>query len=275
MTSRRDQPARRSLNSTRPAPASSGTAAARRIGDTREPLASCSTTSRRRQDALHGSDQVPRFCSAYLERQNLQDPIIRRIHGRQYLRAAIVDAAMTRIRALILCIHASTPDQADARSWVAASDGSARSRRDDMRVVKPAHRISKSTQRKPLRSEEQLHDRSGAVIGALSTVFAYKPGDDKEALHKAGDKIVSELESRFRTAQSCRSRCRSGSRCPLSLGAGCDPAVAVCRIKPTPGYASTYTSFSNYLSRRCRLRILAGGGGRPSSAAAAARRPLR
>jgi hypothetical protein len=40
----------------------------------------------------------------------------------------------------------------------------------------------------------QLHDRSGAIIGAVSVVFAYHAGADKEALHAQGEQIRTQLE---------------------------------------------------------------------------------
>jgi len=48
----------------------------------------------------------------------------------------------------------------------------------------PARRTWKSTTpANRFEVEMQLRDRSGKVIGAVGTVFAYKDGDDKAALH--------------------------------------------------------------------------------------------
>jgi hypothetical protein len=50
--------------------------------------------------------------------------------------------------------------------------------------------------------EMQLRDRSGKVIGAVSTVFAYKDGDDKAELHARGEKINAELRNKIPDAAS-------------------------------------------------------------------------
>jgi len=152
------------------------------------------------RDALHRkADQVAAFLQRHISNvKNLQEPYpyVASTAANTFAQQ-LVDAAMTRHpELLILCIHASTPDQADA-PILGCSIGrlGKKADEDDMRVVKTgAPNLEVNAGGNRFEVEEQLHDRSGAVIGALSTVFAYKPGDDKEALHKAGDKIVSELE---------------------------------------------------------------------------------
>jgi hypothetical protein len=50
---------------------------------------------------------------------------------------------------------------------------------------------------KRFESEMQLHDRTGTVVGSVGVVFAYKQGDDKEALHARAEKIKAELEQKI------------------------------------------------------------------------------
>jgi hypothetical protein len=50
--------------------------------------------------------------------------------------------------------------------------------------------------------EERLLDVSGDTLGAVGTVFAYKAGDDKEAIHKRGEQIRAEMEKKIPSAGS-------------------------------------------------------------------------
>ena len=77
---------------------------------------------------------------------------------------------------------------------------------DDMRVVttgKPNLEVNEKGNR--FECELAMKDASGKQIGAVSIVFAYRQGDDREALHRKADSIrdqiatqVPSLESLFR-----------------------------------------------------------------------------
>ena len=65
---------------------------------------------------------------------------------------------------------------------------------DDMDVVKNGKiHLEVNSTGKRFEVEIQLHDSAGKSIGALSTVFAYKAGDDQAALQKKGEQIRDEL----------------------------------------------------------------------------------
>jgi hypothetical protein len=96
----------------------------------------------------------------------------------------------------ILAIHATPPDS-DYNIIAGSNIGrlGKKADNDDMRCVftgKPNLEVNSTGKR--FESEMQLHDRAGAVVGAVGVVYAYKHGDDKEALHARAEKIRAELE---------------------------------------------------------------------------------
>jgi hypothetical protein len=72
---------------------------------------------------------------------------------------------------------------------------------DDMKVIEtgdPLLEVHVSGKR--FEVELQLHDRSGKTIGAVSEVFAYKPGDDKDQFRKRAELIRAEIEKKIPSA---------------------------------------------------------------------------
>ena len=99
----------------------------------------------------------------------------------------------------ILAIHATPPDS-DYNIIAGSNIGrlGKKADNDDMRCVftgKPNLEVNSTGKR--FESEMQLHDRAGTVVGSVGVVFAYKQGDDKEALHARAEKIKSELEQKI------------------------------------------------------------------------------
>jgi hypothetical protein len=99
----------------------------------------------------------------------------------------------------ILAIHATPPDS-DYNIIAGSNIGrlGKKADNDDMRCVftgKPNLEVNSTGKR--FESEMQLHDGAGTVIGAVGVVFAYKQGDNKEALHVRAEKIKAELEKRI------------------------------------------------------------------------------
>ena len=99
----------------------------------------------------------------------------------------------------ILAIHATPPDS-DYNIIAGSNIGrlGKKADNDDMRCVftgKPNLEVNSTGKR--FESEMQLHDRAGRVIGAVGVVFAYKKGDDQEALHARAEKIKVELEKKI------------------------------------------------------------------------------
>ena len=99
----------------------------------------------------------------------------------------------------ILAIHATPPDS-DYNIIAGSNIGrlGKKADNDDMRCVftgKPNLEVNSTGKR--FESEMQLHDRTGSVIGAVGMVFAYRQGDDQEALHARAERIKAELEKRI------------------------------------------------------------------------------
>ena len=104
----------------------------------------------------------------------------------------------------ILAIHVTPPDS-DYNVIAGSNIGRVgkKADNDDMRCVytgKPNLEINSTGTR--FESEMQLHDRGGAVIGAVGIVVAYKSGDDKEVLHARAERIKADLETRIMDAAS-------------------------------------------------------------------------
>jgi hypothetical protein len=99
----------------------------------------------------------------------------------------------------IFAIHA-TPPGSDYNIIAGSNIGriGKKADNDDMRVVytaKPNLEVNSTGKR--FEVELQLHDRAGDVIGAMSAVFGYKAGDNKEALHARAKRIESELAGKI------------------------------------------------------------------------------
>ena len=80
---------------------------------------------------------------------------------------------------------------------------------DDMRVVntgKPNLEVNATGDR--FEVEMALLDKAGKTIGAISTVFAYKKGDDHAALQKRGEAIRDEFRKQTPTLSSLFSKAK-------------------------------------------------------------------
>jgi hypothetical protein len=99
----------------------------------------------------------------------------------------------------ILALHITPPNSTD-NIILASSIGriGKKGDEDDLEVIKTGKPILEvHISGKRFEVELQLHDRNGKTIGAVSAVFAYKPGDDKVQFQKRGDMIRSEIEKRI------------------------------------------------------------------------------
>jgi len=99
----------------------------------------------------------------------------------------------------ILALHITPPNSAN-NIILASSIGriGKKGDEDDLEVIKtgkPVLEVHISGKR--FEVELQLHDQNGKTIGAVSTVFAYKPGDDKSQFQKRGEAIRSEIEKKI------------------------------------------------------------------------------
>ncbi len=99
----------------------------------------------------------------------------------------------------ILALHITPPNSSD-NIILASTIGriGKKGDEDDLEVIKTGKPILEvHISGKRFETELQLHDRNGKTIGAVSTVFAYKPGDDKSQFQKRGEMIRSEIEKKI------------------------------------------------------------------------------
>jgi iron complex outermembrane receptor protein len=102
---------------------------------------------------------------------------------------------------LIIAFHVTPPNQKD-NVIIASNIGriGKKADEDDMRVMntgKPNLEVNATGDHFEVQMAER--DRAGKVIGALSVVFAYKDGMDKEQLHAKGEEIRKEIEAQAPT----------------------------------------------------------------------------
>jgi len=114
----------------------------------------------------------------------------------------LVDATLGKHpELLILALHAKPPGAAEV-VIVASNIGriGKKADEDDMGVIrtgKPVLEVNEAGNR--FEVEIVMLDKSGANIGALSAVYAYRSGTDRAALHIAGEKIRDELRQQIPT----------------------------------------------------------------------------
>jgi iron complex outermembrane receptor protein len=113
----------------------------------------------------------------------------------------LVDETMAKHpELLVLVMHVALPKSTDY-PIIASSIGRIGKKADegDMQVVETGHPILGTYGAKKARFgiELALRDLSGKTIGALSTGFAYKEGDDQQALLKKAEQIEAELRKQI------------------------------------------------------------------------------
>lgn len=166
---------------------------------------------------------------AHLQRRishagNLMDPWPYNPKFTDHTRAqALVDATMAaHPEILILAIHA-TPPGSKTNVILGSSIGriGKAADEDDLRVVEKGETNREVNETgKRFEAELPLNDARGQRIGALGVVYAYKPGDDKEALVAKAVKVRDELARQIPSAAS------------LAQGVGAKPAHTKHASKP-------------------------------------------
>lgn len=102
----------------------------------------------------------------------------------------------------ILALHVAPPNNPDY-VILASSIGriGKKADEDDLKVIQTGEPVLEvHISGKRFEVELQLHDRTGKTIGAVSEVFAYKPGDDKQAFKKRAEVIRAEIEKQIPSA---------------------------------------------------------------------------
>jgi hypothetical protein len=137
---------------------------------------------------------------------NLLDPVPYEPDARLHTRAQqLADQVLAQHPDIeIFAIHA-TPPEGDYNVIVASNIGriGKKGDNDDMRCVytgKPNLEVNATGKR--FEVEMQLHDSQGKVIGAVSVVYGYRPGADKEALHKSAEAVRAALERQIPSSDS-------------------------------------------------------------------------
>lgn len=115
----------------------------------------------------------------------------------------LVDETMAKHPDLqILAFHVTPPGSSD-NVILASSIGriGKKADEDDMKVIETGEPILEvHISGKRFEVELQLRDATGKIIGAVSEVFAYKPGDDKQQFRKRAEVIRAEIEKKIPSA---------------------------------------------------------------------------
>ena len=112
----------------------------------------------------------------------------------------LVDETMAKHPELqILALHITPPGSPD-NVILGSSIGriGKKADEDDLKVIQTGAPILEvHISGKRFEVELQLHDASGKTIGAVSAVYAYKPGDDQTQFRKQAEKVRAELEKKI------------------------------------------------------------------------------
>jgi len=156
----------------------------------------------------------------------------------------LVDATLDKHpNLLILALHARPPGATDV-VIIASSIGriGKKADEDDMGVIKsgkPLLEVNEAGNR--LEVELVLLDKAGHNIGAISSVFAYKPDADREALRRQGEQIRDELRPQIASLSML-----FGAATPLPaapVGADSPPVLQAAGRTELPGYSGDFDHF--------------------------------
>lgn len=123
---------------------------------------------------------------------------------RTYSQTLVEEAFAKHRDVIILAIHSTPPHETTniisgstiGRIGKAADE-------DDLRVIeKGSTNLEVAENGRRFEAEVPLNDASGKRIGALGVVFAYKAGDDKEALHQKALRVRDEIAAKIKSAAS-------------------------------------------------------------------------
>lgn len=104
----------------------------------------------------------------------------------------------------ILALHVKPPGGTE-NVIIASSIGriGKKADEDDVKVIQTGEPILEvHISGKRFEVELQLHDASGRTIGAMSAVYAYKPGDDKQRFRKRAEALRAEMEKKIPSVAS-------------------------------------------------------------------------
>lgn len=118
---------------------------------------------------------------------------------KNYAQKLVDDTIAKHPEIIVLAFHVTPPNSSD-NVIIASNIGriGKKADEDDMRVIntgKPNLEVNKTGDR--FEVEMRLLDQAGHNLGAIATVFAYKAGDDKQALARKGMKIRDEIRKQI------------------------------------------------------------------------------
>ncbi len=112
----------------------------------------------------------------------------------------LIDVTLAKYAEVVTLAMHVTPPKSDDNVIIASNFGriGKKAVEDDMKVIHTGEPILEvHISGKRFEVEMQLHDRSGKTIGAVSEVFAYKAGDDKQEFQKRAEVIRAEVEKKI------------------------------------------------------------------------------
>jgi DNA-binding beta-propeller fold protein YncE len=163
----------------------------------------------------------------------------------------LVDATLSKHPdLLILALHARPPGAPDV-VIIASNIGriGKKADEDDMGVItsgKPILEVNEAGNR--FEVELVLLDSAGRNVGAISSVFAYKPGADREALHRRGERIRDELRTQIPSLGKLFEPGMAGA--PLLAAparADSPPILQAAGRTELPGYSGDFDHFGTDL----------------------------
>jgi hypothetical protein len=119
--------------------------------------------------------------------------------AKTYAQKLVDESLQKHPELLILVMHVTPPNNSE-NVIIASNIGRTgkKADEDDLRVINTGKsNLEVNAKGNHFEVELVLQDTSGKTIGALGTVFAYKAGDDKAKLEKAGEKIRDELRKQI------------------------------------------------------------------------------
>jgi hypothetical protein len=114
----------------------------------------------------------------------------------------LVEETMEKHPDLLVFVFHATPPGQTKNIIIASNIGriGKEADEDDLRVINTGKpNLEVNSYGDHFEVEMALKDGAGQTIGALATVFGYKPGDDKEMLHRKSEAIRLEVEKRIPT----------------------------------------------------------------------------
>ena len=160
---------------------------------------------------------------------------------------------------IVMAIHATPPKQKD-NVIIASNIGriGKKADSDDLGVVtsgKPLVEVNKAGNR--LEVEVPLFDTTGDTLGALSIVYAYKNGDDKQALQQKAEQIRDQLARRISNPGNLTQPYRYDTTTPTNTLAqqvvdetmAAHPEVIILAIHATPPGGKTNVIVGSSIGR--------------------------